>query len=157
MSTLRHDPIQARARNTTRELLDAARELVNEIGIDAVTTGKVAERADVAIGTVYRYFPNRATLLNTLYPGRLEAMQHIADVAGLHRRTAVDVFAPNDGERAELAGLDVCAECYTVWGGSTGIAEYVELIENVPEPVVWPCRTALAAGYRTQNLAEMGL
>ena len=44
-------------------ILDAAMQLATEGGYDAVQMRSVAERADVALGTVYRYFPSKVHLL----------------------------------------------------------------------------------------------
>jgi AcrR family transcriptional regulator len=44
-------------------ILDAAVELAAEGGYDAVQMREVAERAEVALGTLYRYFPSKVHLL----------------------------------------------------------------------------------------------
>src|SRR3954468_20979209 len=44
-------------------ILDAAMELATEGGWDAVQMREVAERAEVALGTLYRYFPSKVHLL----------------------------------------------------------------------------------------------
>lgn len=44
-------------------ILDAAVELATEGGYDAVQMREVADRADVALGTLYRYFPSKVHLL----------------------------------------------------------------------------------------------
>jgi AcrR family transcriptional regulator len=44
-------------------ILDAAMELASDGGYDAVQMREVAERADVALGTLYRYFPSKVHLL----------------------------------------------------------------------------------------------
>jgi TetR/AcrR family transcriptional regulator, cholesterol catabolism regulator len=44
-------------------ILDAAVALAAEGGYDAVQMREVAERADVALGTLYRYFPSKVHLL----------------------------------------------------------------------------------------------
>ena len=46
-----------------RRIMDAARALFAEHGIGAVTTQQIAERADVAIGTLYLYASTKAELL----------------------------------------------------------------------------------------------
>jgi AcrR family transcriptional regulator len=46
-------------------ILDAAVELAEDGGYDAVQMREVAERADVALGTLYRYFPSKTHLLVT--------------------------------------------------------------------------------------------
>jgi AcrR family transcriptional regulator len=44
-------------------ILDAASDLATEGGWDAVQMRAVADRADVALGTLYRYFPSKVHLL----------------------------------------------------------------------------------------------
>lgn len=65
-STLRATPSQQRSAARLDELLDAAARIVDEIGYAGITTALVAERAGSAIGTVYRYFPDRIALLTAL-------------------------------------------------------------------------------------------
>ena len=54
-------PASQRARR--ERILDAATELATEGGWDAVQMREVAERAEVALGTLYRYFPSKVHLL----------------------------------------------------------------------------------------------
>ncbi|NLV80546.1 MAG: TetR/AcrR family transcriptional regulator [Rhodococcus sp.] len=44
-------------------IIDSAKELASEGGYDAVQMRAVAERSEVALGTVYRYFPSKNQLL----------------------------------------------------------------------------------------------
>src|SRR3954454_5137634 len=46
-----------------RRILDTAVELATDGGYDAVQMREVADRADVALGTLYRYFPSKVHLL----------------------------------------------------------------------------------------------
>ncbi|GAA2170268.1 hypothetical protein GCM10009846_00040 [Agrococcus versicolor] len=48
------------------EIVAAAELLVGEIGADAFSTGILAERADVPLGTVYRHFQDRFHILDAL-------------------------------------------------------------------------------------------
>jgi AcrR family transcriptional regulator len=55
-----------RARNQAvrrKRVIDAAMSLASEGGYEAVQMRDVAERADVALGTLYRYFPSKDQLL----------------------------------------------------------------------------------------------
>ncbi|MEV0635927.1 TetR/AcrR family transcriptional regulator [Streptomyces sp. NPDC050619] len=53
-----------RAKKDKRErIMTAARELFAEHGVSGVTTQQIAERADVAIGTLYLYASTKAELL----------------------------------------------------------------------------------------------
>ena len=50
-------------RERRRRILDATIALASKGGFDAVQMRAVAERADVALGTLYRYFPSKIHLL----------------------------------------------------------------------------------------------
>jgi AcrR family transcriptional regulator len=63
-SSLTHEELGSeaqRARHT--RILDATIALASQGGFDAVQMRAVAERADVALGTLYRYFPSKIHLL----------------------------------------------------------------------------------------------
>src|SRR3954471_23141177 len=66
-------------------ILAAAGALASEAGINAVQIGPVAERAGIAAGTVYRYFPSKADVIVALVASVSEreigAMQRAADAA----------------------------------------------------------------------------
>ena len=64
--TVRTEPTQRRSTQRLDALLDAAAEIVDEIGFERLTTQMVAERAGASIGTVYRYFPDRIAVLQGL-------------------------------------------------------------------------------------------
>ena len=59
-------PQQQRAREMRRRLLDTALSLIATRGMDRLTTQAIADAAHVSIGTVYRYFPDRAAILAEL-------------------------------------------------------------------------------------------
>ena len=66
-------------------ILAAASRLAAEGGMAAVQIAAVAERAGIAAGTVYRYFPSKndlvAELMNTVGKRELAAMRAAADAA----------------------------------------------------------------------------
>jgi TetR/AcrR family transcriptional regulator, cholesterol catabolism regulator len=53
----------AAQRDRRKRILDATLALASKGGYDAVQMRTVAERADVALGTLYRYFPSKIHLL----------------------------------------------------------------------------------------------
>jgi TetR/AcrR family transcriptional regulator, cholesterol catabolism regulator len=53
----------AAQRDRRKRILDAIIALASKGGFDAVQMRAVAERADVALGTLYRYFPSKIHLL----------------------------------------------------------------------------------------------
>ncbi|MGO4712405.1 TetR/AcrR family transcriptional regulator [Bradyrhizobium sp. 2TAF24] len=66
-------------------ILNAAREAASEGGMAAVQIAPVATRANVAAGTVYRYFPSKADLISELIADvshdELTAIRRAADAA----------------------------------------------------------------------------
>lgn len=60
-------PSQQRAKVTVEKILRAANDLMQEDGFSNISTGKIAERAGVNIASLYKYFPNRDTILLGLY------------------------------------------------------------------------------------------
>lgn len=69
---MRTEPIQQRSAERIALLLDAAATLIDESGIDGVTTSAVAKRSRSSVGVVYRYFPNIQSLLRALAVRNLE-------------------------------------------------------------------------------------
>ncbi len=63
---LRNEPIQARSSARLSSLLDAAAATIDKVGCERLTTAMVAERAGASIGTVYRYFPDRIVVLQSV-------------------------------------------------------------------------------------------
>ena len=59
-------PLRADARQNYARLLEAAAEMIGELG-PGVSLEDVAKRAGVGIGTLYRHFPNRQALLEAVY------------------------------------------------------------------------------------------
>src|SRR5262250_3313793 len=57
------EPGSAAQRERRKRILDATLALASKGGYDAVQMRAVAERADVALGTLYRYFPSKIHLL----------------------------------------------------------------------------------------------
>ena len=63
-SSLTHEDLGSAAqRDRRKRILDATIALASHGGFDAVQMRAVAERADVALGTLYRYFPSKLHLL----------------------------------------------------------------------------------------------
>lgn len=62
-------------RDRRKRILDATLALASKGGYDAVQMRTVAERADVALGTLYRYFPSKIHLLVSAMARELERVQ----------------------------------------------------------------------------------
>ena len=69
---LRRVPVQGRSVARVSRMLDACAELVDEVGYDGLTTTLLAERAGVAIGSVYQFFPDKRAIVQALTLRNLE-------------------------------------------------------------------------------------
>ena len=65
----------AAQRDRRKRILDATFDLAREGGFDAVQMRAVAEQADVALGTLYRYFPSKIHLLVSALDRQFEDAQ----------------------------------------------------------------------------------
>lgn len=66
-------------RDRRKRIIDATMALADKGGFDAVQMRAVAERADVALGTLYRYFPSKIHLLVASLVRELERIQERLD------------------------------------------------------------------------------
>jgi AcrR family transcriptional regulator len=70
-------PLRADAERNRQRILDAARELFAERGLD-VTLDDIARHAGVGTGTAYRRFPNKDALIEALMVERIDEIAAIA-------------------------------------------------------------------------------
>ncbi|WP_186315906.1 TetR family transcriptional regulator [Catellatospora sichuanensis] len=106
---LRRVPVQGRSVARVQRMLDACAELIDEVGYDGLSTTLLAERAGVAIGSVYQFFPDKRAIVQALTLRNVEAY--------LER----------------LAERIPAGELSHWWDGVDGaIEEYIELHRSVP-------------------------
>lgn len=105
---LRRVPQQARSRALIQRVLDASEDLLAREGAEALTTTRIAAAANVAVGSLYQYFPDKGAIVDALarrYLDAFEAMMgELADRAVAERwddlpGRLIDAFA--DRYRAE--------------------------------------------------------
>ena len=106
---LRRVPVQGRSVARVQRMLDACADIVDEVGYEGLTTTLLAERAEVAIGSVYQFFPDKRAIVQALTLRNMEAY--------LLRLAA----------RFETGTFDHW------WDGvDAGIDEYIEMHRTVP-------------------------
>jgi AcrR family transcriptional regulator len=59
-------PVQARSKIKVEAILEAAAHILKRDGPAGFTTNHVAEAANVSVGSIYQYFPNKESILVTL-------------------------------------------------------------------------------------------
>src|SRR5437588_3226792 len=83
-------PKRADARRNYEKVLAAAREAFAEGG-ESTALEEIARRAGVGIGTLYRHFPNRQSLLEALYVNEVdEVCRSAAELGGGDPGEALD-------------------------------------------------------------------
>jgi AcrR family transcriptional regulator len=59
-------PRQYRGQKRVEEILDAAEQVIAEVGIEAATTNAIAARAGAGMGSLYHFFPDKAAIVEAL-------------------------------------------------------------------------------------------
>ncbi|CAN3128020.1 TetR/AcrR family transcriptional regulator [Mycobacterium sp. smrl_JER01] len=104
-SSVRRTPTQERSLALVRKVLEATAQVLADVGLDGMSTNKIAARAGVSIGSVYQYFPNKEALLDALVDDRVKRLEALA--AG--RMEAYQTHSYADATEAMLrATIEFC-------------------------------------------------
>lgn len=95
VAPLRRRPVQQRSAQRVEKMLEACATLIDEVGYDGLTTTLIAERAGVAVGSLYQFFPDKRAVVQELTLRNLDrfvrTVSHRFDQAELpHWWDAVD-------------------------------------------------------------------
>lgn len=85
--------LRADAQRNRDNLVDVARAAFGAAGKEVVTLEGIAREAGVGIGTLYRHFPSRESLVEAVYAAELDDVTASA-------RTLLDLFPPDAALRA---------------------------------------------------------
>ena len=105
---------QAAAEHAQHRLLEVARQLFAQSGIDAVTIAEIAEKAEVSVSSVYALFESKAGILRALmsraifnadYERVAARLRAVTDPRQALRLTAAVARSIYEGEAKELALL----------------------------------------------------
>lgn len=94
-TNLRRAPVQQRSAERLARILDACAELLDETGYEQLSTRAVAVRAEVPIGSVYRFFSNKRALADALARRNLDSYAEritarLATIPAADWRRAID-------------------------------------------------------------------
>ena len=62
----RREPQQARSRARVAQILEAADAILSEEGVAALTVRRIAERADVPVGSIYQFFGDKGAVIDAV-------------------------------------------------------------------------------------------
>jgi AcrR family transcriptional regulator len=80
---LRRQPSQKRGKDRVEKILEAAAVVFDEVGYEAATTHQIAAKAGTAVGSLYQFFPDKASIFNTMeirHTERVKAMWAQIDI-----------------------------------------------------------------------------
>jgi AcrR family transcriptional regulator len=76
---LRRVPQQDRGQRRVDRLLDAAAEVIAEVGVDGASTNAIAARAKTSVGSLYQFFPNRDAIVQALAARYVAEFERLKD------------------------------------------------------------------------------
>ena len=133
--------LRADARRNREELLDVARQVIREQGVDA-SLRDIARRAGVGIATLYRHFPTRDALIAAIVGDGMRR---------LNARAAELAQARPPGEALREWLADVAGKI----GPYQGLpAAMLDAVTSDGSPLGRPCADMMDAGYELLARAQ---
>jgi AcrR family transcriptional regulator len=93
---MRRQPRQARSQERVKQILDVAEQMFIVEGYNATTTNAIAARAEVPIGSLYQFFPDKGAIVQALAVRYMEVLQqrfnaiHTAETSQMNLSDYVD-------------------------------------------------------------------
>ena len=122
----RKKPQQARSNDLVAAILEAALQVLAKEGASRFTTTRVAERAGVSVGSIYQYFPNKASILFRLQSDEWR------ETTAMLRDTLQDASRPPLQRLRRLVHAFIKSECDEA-EVRTALADAAPLYRDAPE------------------------
>lgn len=123
LNKMRRQPQQVRSQERVKQILDVAEQLFLEIGYEATTTRAIAARAEVSVGSLYQFFPDKEAILKALAIRYMQTQyQRFLD---LHTPEAEALSLPSYIDQL----INVFDQFYTDYPGSRAIFE--QLLDTI--------------------------
>jgi len=146
----RKAPTQARAQATVEAILAATKKVLVNDGYEAASTNRVAEVAGVSIGSLYQYFPSKASLLAELIQRHMRKMFEVMATTAREGETSSIEEATRTVIRAVFAAHRVNPKLHRVLVeqmARLGTPETLDSFEAQTQ--------ALIEGFLTSHRAEL--
>ena len=85
-------PPEVRGREKVERIITASAELLERVPLQDVTTTLIAQQAEVAISTLYRFFPDREAIFNEIVARHIERVRNLTE----------EMFSPETDQRQTL-------------------------------------------------------
>jgi AcrR family transcriptional regulator len=147
--------MQARGQATFERILDATAVLLDQAGVEAITTNQIARAARVNVATLYQYFPNKQSVLLALYTRQYDTRIDLGErkIRGLGQ-------AP-DWRKALQSAVQAVAEAHASTPGAVALRQAMrsspellahdqQMSARIAESL---CDELVAAGLRGERAA----
>jgi len=120
----RREPVQARARERARQILDTTGRLLEEVGLNDLTTILIARELGVSVGSLYHYFPNKHAILYAMGEQWLASMT-----------AALEDLEQKDLEQMSLEQFiaELLERLVAVYREQRGLLPLVQAMWSIPE------------------------
>ncbi len=138
--TRRRRPRQKRSQQRVATILDAAAELLEEVGYRALTTNAIASRAGTSIGSIYQFFPNKNAVVAEVvrgFRGQLDRLLEEILTVDLARSSVTGLVEALVDNLEELAAATPGFGSIFTGGkfGGSAEEEALELEKDIIEPL----------------------
>jgi AcrR family transcriptional regulator len=165
----RKQPQQARSEELVSAILEAAVQVLAKEGFHRFTTARVADKAGVSVGSLYQYFPNKASILFRLQSDEWRDTNHMLrqileddDASPSARlRRLVHAFIKSECDEADIRhALDGAAPLYrdapeSRKARATGRRTFADFIARAL-PTATEDKRSLVADVITSTLSGVG-
>ena len=69
----RRTPVQGRSHETVQRIFEATSRLLERTPLEEITTSRIAQESGVSVGGLYRFFPDKQTIIDAI------AVQHVKE------------------------------------------------------------------------------
>ena len=141
------------------EILEAARHLIGELGVEEISMERIAHEAGVAKGTLYLYFENKGALVESVfeytYDQLLErcrkATEGVSPCSQRVRQLGAVILDSSDEHRAFAQALGDHPEL-----GPEGSSPMSERLREHLEPFIAMVEEIFAEGIRSGEIRDVG-
>lgn len=118
-------PRQERAKRTYEAILDSAAVLLVDVGVERISTNLIAEKAGITVPALYRYFPNKYSVLHALGAVLMDRQNEVC-------QKWFDAHAESSDPLQLLGSVgELLRDTYTVTRDQTGGLEIIQSLRAV--------------------------
>jgi AcrR family transcriptional regulator len=134
---MRRQPSQARSQQRVKQILLVAEQLFIREGYAAVTTNAIANGAQVPIGSLYQFFPDKAAILQSLVLQYMQVLQE--RFVALHTPEVRNAPLSDYADAVIAASLQFFADYpgyHAIFNQVQGMVPELEAIESAADHVL---------------------